>query len=131
MAIHKIQPDFKAVAARMGENCTPRAVQEQLKKLRKLAANQEDGAGGHSAPSKGLLGGTAGESASSSKRKGAAAGGKGANKKRKVEVKDDGGMANVKDEKGDRDSEMRDGLQGSETDEEGETIKEENPEDGI
>ncbi|MCJ1336484.1 hypothetical protein MMC09_001760 [Bachmanniomyces sp. S44760] len=41
LAAHDIKVDFGAVAARLG--CTARAVQEQLKKLKKMAKDQEDG----------------------------------------------------------------------------------------
>lgn len=38
IATHAIQIDFAAVAARMGNICTPRAVQERLKKIKKAGA---------------------------------------------------------------------------------------------
>ena len=36
IAVHGLKVNFDAVAERMGPNCSSRAVQEQLKKLRKL-----------------------------------------------------------------------------------------------
>ncbi|KAI4121663.1 MAG: hypothetical protein LQ338_006241 [Usnochroma carphineum] len=47
LAAHEISVDFKAVADLLGPQCTPRAVQEQLKKLKKKALEQ---AGGDSNP---------------------------------------------------------------------------------
>lgn len=44
LAVHDIKVDFEAVAALMGPNCTSRAVQEQLKKLKKLASTKANGA---------------------------------------------------------------------------------------
>ena len=38
LAVHEVKVDFNAVANVMGDQCTPRAVQEQLKKLKKMAA---------------------------------------------------------------------------------------------
>lgn len=44
LAVHEIKVDFDAVAALMGPTCTSRAVQEQLKKLKKLATQKASGA---------------------------------------------------------------------------------------
>jgi len=44
LAVHEVKVDFDAVAALMGPNCTSRAVQEQLKKLKKMATLKAGGA---------------------------------------------------------------------------------------
>lgn len=44
LAVHEVKVDFDAVAALMGPACTSRAVQEQLKKLKKLATLKANGA---------------------------------------------------------------------------------------
>ncbi len=41
LAVHDVKVDHEAVAKRLGDPCTARAVQERLKKLRKMA--REDG----------------------------------------------------------------------------------------
>ena len=41
LAAHEVKIDFEAVASRLGEHCTPRAVVERLKKLKKQAAAQD------------------------------------------------------------------------------------------
>lgn len=40
-AAHEVKIDFEAVASRLGEHCTPRAVVERLKKLEKQAIGQD------------------------------------------------------------------------------------------
>ena len=42
IGLNKIQVDFEAVASAFGPDCTPRAVQEQLKKLKKKAKENGD-----------------------------------------------------------------------------------------
>jgi len=44
LAVHEVKVDFDAVSALMGPNCTSRAVQEQLKKLKKIATAKASGA---------------------------------------------------------------------------------------
>ena len=44
LAAHEVKVDSEAVAARLGENCTPRAVVERLKRLKKQATAQDDSA---------------------------------------------------------------------------------------
>lgn len=44
LAAHEVKIDFEAVASRLGEHCTPRAVVERLKKLKKQAIAQDDSA---------------------------------------------------------------------------------------
>lgn len=46
LGAHEVRIDFEAVASRLGEHCTPRAVVERLKKLKKQAIAQD-----YSAPS--------------------------------------------------------------------------------
>ena len=41
LAAHEVKIDFEAVASRLGEHCTPRAVVERLKKLKKQAIGQD------------------------------------------------------------------------------------------
>jgi hypothetical protein len=43
LAVHEVKVDFDAVSALMGPNCTSRAVQEQLKKLKKMATVKASG----------------------------------------------------------------------------------------
>jgi len=43
LAVHEVKVDFDAVSALMGPNCTSRAVQEQLKKLKKMATLKASG----------------------------------------------------------------------------------------
>ena len=45
LASHEIKVDFGVLAKLLGPNCTPRAVQEKLKKLRKLGLEEAAGAG--------------------------------------------------------------------------------------
>ena len=45
LSAHDIKVDFAAVAEKMGPQCTKRAVQEQLKKLKKSAATEQLGTG--------------------------------------------------------------------------------------
>lgn len=44
LAAHEVKIDSEAVASRLGEHCTPRAVVERLKKLKKQAIAQDDSA---------------------------------------------------------------------------------------
>lgn len=44
LAAHEVKVDSEAVASRLGEHCTPRAVVERLKKLKKQAIVQDDNA---------------------------------------------------------------------------------------
>lgn len=44
LAAHEVKVDSEAVAARLGQNCTPRAVVERLKRLKKQATAQDDSA---------------------------------------------------------------------------------------
>ncbi|KAI9784692.1 MAG: hypothetical protein M1816_000757 [Peltula sp. TS41687] len=48
LSTHTIKLDHAAIAQRLGPNCTPRAVEERLKKLKKLA--KENGFGKDDAP---------------------------------------------------------------------------------
>ena len=41
LAAHEVKIDFEAVASRLGERCTPRAVVERMKKLKKRAIAQD------------------------------------------------------------------------------------------
>ena len=43
-AAHEVRVDSEAVAARLGEKCTPRAVVERLKRLKKQATAQDESA---------------------------------------------------------------------------------------
>ncbi len=45
LASHSIRIDFEAVAAWLGPNCTPRAVQERIKKLKKMGIEQAAASG--------------------------------------------------------------------------------------
>ncbi|KAI9699442.1 MAG: hypothetical protein M1836_003053 [Candelina mexicana] len=40
LATHAIKVDFDAIAARVGPQCTPRAAQERIKKLKKMAKDR-------------------------------------------------------------------------------------------
>lgn len=52
IAVHDVKIEFDKVAALMGPNCTPRAVQEQIKKLKKEAAAISGGIPSKSSPTK-------------------------------------------------------------------------------
>lgn len=46
LASHEIKVDFGVIAKLLGPNCTPRAVQEQLRKLRKVGLEEAAAAAG-------------------------------------------------------------------------------------
>lgn len=45
LATHEIKIDFRVMAKLLGPNCTPRAVQEKLKKLKKIGLEEAAAAG--------------------------------------------------------------------------------------